>query len=206
LICTNGAQVWASPDGPVWPHHCLPPEVAWAIARIADSSGWELSITVGSTTYWRQRPGQALGPIAPDRVVVARSTDAITGDVVRILAHQTEAIEAIRLLCESRFPGECRMETYYRSDGSVNSLGLFASTANKGAALALVLDRLGIESEQAMAIGDNPNDLTMCLRARVSIAMGNAPDKVKQAASIVAPSNDAEGVAWSIHQFILSDG
>jgi hydroxymethylpyrimidine pyrophosphatase-like HAD family hydrolase len=98
------------------------------------------------------------------------------------------------------------METYYRSDGSVNSLGLFASTAHKGAALALVLDRLGIESEQAMAIGDNPNDLTMCLRARVSIAMGNAPDKVKQAASIVAPSNDAEGVAWSIHQFILSDG
>jgi Cof subfamily protein (haloacid dehalogenase superfamily) len=206
MICANGAQVWASPGGPVWAQHCLPHEVALAVARLADSNRWQLGITVGSTTYWHQRPGQALGPIGRDRIVVANNADAVRGDVVRMLTHQAEAIEAIGTLCRSRFPGRCRLETYYRSDGSVNSLGIFARRANKGAALGLVLARLGIASEQALAIGDNPKHLTMFPHTRIFVAMANAPDTVKQAASAVAPSNDDEGVASAIHQFVLSHG
>ncbi len=206
MICTNGAQIWGSPDGAVWARHCLPHEVALAVALLADTNRWELGITVGSKTYWQHRPGQALGPVSPDRIVVASNVDAVTGDVVRILAHQAEAIEAISTLGQSRFAGRCRLETYYRSDGSVNSLGIFASRANKGAALALVLARLGITSEQATAIGDNPNDLTMFPHTRTCVAMANAPDIVKQAANGVAPSNDDEGVAWAIRQFALSHG
>ena len=61
MICVNGAQVWASPEGPVWVCHTIPRETAQAIARLADEHNWELSITVDSITYWRQRPGQELG-------------------------------------------------------------------------------------------------------------------------------------------------
>ncbi|MFH1084531.1 MAG: HAD hydrolase family protein [Chloroflexota bacterium] len=63
----NGAQVWATPDGPVWAERALPRAAALAIAELADAHGWELVITVGATTYLRQRPGQALGPLAPGR-------------------------------------------------------------------------------------------------------------------------------------------
>ena len=203
MICTNGAQVWASPDDPVWAHYCLAQGVALAIAQLADRHDWELSITVSSMTYWRQRPGQALGPIGPNRLVVVRNADAVTGDVVRILAHQPEAIDSIRSLCHSRFPGQCFTETFYRPDNSVNSLGVFAPRANKGTALALVLDRLGIAPQQVKAIGDNINDLAMFAHARVCVAMGNAPDEVKQRATAVAPANDEEGVAWALQRFVL---
>ncbi len=94
MICTNGAQVWGSPAGPVWAHHFLPPEIALAIAQLADRHDWELSITVGSMTYWRQRPGQALWPIGPNRLVVVRNADAVTGDVVRILAPNPKPLTA----------------------------------------------------------------------------------------------------------------
>jgi hydroxymethylpyrimidine pyrophosphatase-like HAD family hydrolase len=59
-----------------------------------------------------------------------------------------------------------------------------------------VLDRFGVKPEQAVAIGDNFNDLAMFTRVGVSVAMYNAPDEVKERAKVVAPSNDGEGVAW----------
>jgi Cof subfamily protein (haloacid dehalogenase superfamily) len=198
IICTNGAQVWGSPDGPVWAYHSIPQEVGLAIAQLADTHDWELSTTVGSATYWRQRPGQALGPIAPNITVVASNSDAIVDNPVRILTWHPDAVDSVRSLCQSKFTNQCYTETYYRPDGTVHSLGVFALQANKGAALALVLNRLGLKSQQVIAMGDNFNDLPMFAHARVSVAMFNAPDEVKQQANAVAPSNDEEGVAWAL--------
>jgi Cof subfamily protein (haloacid dehalogenase superfamily) len=198
IICTNGAQVWGSPDGPVWAYHSIPQETALAIARLADANNWELSTTIGSMTYWRQRPDQALGPIAPDITVVARNSDAIVDNPVRILTWHPEAADSIQSLCQSKFASQCYAETYLRPDGALHSLGVFALQANKGTALALVLNRLGLKQQRVMAIGDNLNDLPMFAYARVSVAMSNAPAQVKQKATIVAPSNDEEGVAWAL--------
>jgi HAD superfamily hydrolase (TIGR01484 family) len=205
IICANGAQVWGSPDGPVWAYHCIPQEVALAIAQWADAHNWELSTTIGSMTYWRQRPGQVPGQIAPNRTIVPTNSDGIVGEPVRILAHQLEAIESIRSLCQSRFSNQCHAETYYNPDGTVHSLGILALRADKGTALALVLDRLGAEKERVLAIGDNVNDLAMFPYARVRVAMANAVDEVKQQASVIAPSNDDEGVAWALERFVLGE-
>jgi len=203
LICTNGAQVWGSPAGPVWAHHAIPLEVALAIAGQADARGWELSTTVGAMTYWRQRPGQALGPIAPHLTVVPTNTDAVVGEPVRFLAHQPEAIKSLHVLCQSRFSGRCRTELFYQPDGSLHSLGIFAPQADKGTALALVLARLEIAQDRVMAIGDNLNDLPMFSYASLRVAMGNGVNQLKRAATAVAPDHDQEGVAWALETFVL---
>jgi len=203
IVCTNGAQVWASPDGPAWACHAIPQEAAGAIARLVDAHGWELSTTVGETTYWRQRPGQPLGPLRPRVEVVRTNLDAVVGGPVCILAWQPEAIEAIRDLCRSTLAWACHTETYVRADGALHSLGVFAAGIDKGAGLAVVLDRLGIKAGQVMAIGDNPNDLPMFARAGLSVAMGNAPPRVKRSAAAIAPSNDDGGVAWAVRRFVL---
>jgi hypothetical protein len=190
--------VWGSPDGPVWAYHAIPREVALAIARLADRCNWELGTTVGSTTYWRQRSGQALGPIDARTTVVASNSDAMVGDPVRILTWHPEAITGVQSLCQSEFVHACYTEIYYGPDGGMRSLGVFALEADKGTALALVLDRVGVKPEQAVAIGDNFNDLPMFARVGISVAMSNAPDEVKERATMVAPSNDEEGVAWAL--------
>ena len=198
IIWSNGAQVWGSPDGPVWAYHAIPREVALAIAQLADRCNWELSTTVGSTTYWRQRSDQALGPINANTTVVASNSDAIVGDPVRILTWHPQAIVQVQSLCRSRFAHACYTVTYHRPDGGMHSLGVFALGADKGTALALVLDRLGVEPEEAMAVGDNGNDLPMFACVGCSVAMSNAPDEVKERAKVVAPGNDQEGVAWAL--------
>ena len=79
----------------------------------------------------------------------------------------------------------------------------FPVSADKGTALRFVAKKLEIPLEQVLAIGDNPNDVPMFEAAGVSVAMGNAPLQVREAATTVGPSNDDEGVAWAIRKFAL---
>lgn len=202
FICMDGAQVWGSPDGPVWAEHRIPREAALALAQHADAHGWELCITVGTTTYFSQRPGQPLGPLGPHMVVLPCNTDAVTDDPLRILTYQPDAIDALQTLCRTSWPEHCRTDTYYGPDGALRCLGIFAPGASKGQALALVLDRLGITPDHVLAIGDGLNDVPMFAHARIGVAMGNALDEVKHHATAVAPSHDEEGVAWALDHFL----
>ena len=63
------------------------------------------------------------------------------------------------------------------------------------------------DREQVLAIGDDACDLAMYPHARVRVVMGNAPEAVKREAmamgAVVAPSNDDEGVAWALREFVL---
>jgi Cof subfamily protein (haloacid dehalogenase superfamily) len=204
LICTNGAQVWASPDGPVWSYRGLPVVIAEAVAALADAHGWSLVTTVGDVTYFRQRPGQAPGSRDAHHNVVATNAEALQfGVPVRLLNYEADAIPAIRALLEADFAGQYYLETYYYPDSTVKSIGVYAPGSDKGTALALVLERLGIARDAVIAIGDNPNDLPMFGHARICVAMGNATADVKAQATAVAPTNDEGGVAWAVKRFVL---
>jgi hydroxymethylpyrimidine pyrophosphatase-like HAD family hydrolase len=214
IVCTNGAQVWASPDGPVWAHHTFGREVALALAQLADKHSWELSTTVGptggvgTTTYWRQRPGQPLGPISSHIMVVRANVEGVVGDPLRVLVSQVEALDGVRSFCEAQFADRCRVEIYAGADGAPHSLGVFAPGATKGAGLSLVMERLGIEQAAVLAIGDNACDLEMFPHARVRVVMENAPAEIKRQAAalgaVIAPGNDDEGVAWALRAFVTS--
>jgi hydroxymethylpyrimidine pyrophosphatase-like HAD family hydrolase len=55
-----------------------------------------------------------------------------------------------------------------------------------------------------MAIGDNHNDLDMLLFAGLPVVMENAPDELKRFGWHITSSNDANGVAKAIEQFVLT--
>ncbi|MFA9556949.1 Cof-type HAD-IIB family hydrolase [Evansella sp. AB-rgal1] len=73
----------------------------------------------------------------------------------------------------------------------------------KGSSISKLIDLLGIKREEVIAIGDSYNDLEMIEFAGLGVAMGNAPDEIKQKADFVTESNENEGVAYVIDRFIL---
>jgi Cof subfamily protein (haloacid dehalogenase superfamily) len=76
--------------------------------------------------------------------------------------------------------------------------------AHKGEAVRfLAEDLLGLKPDQVMAMGDNFNDLEMLRYAGIGVAMGDAPDLVKQGADWVAPGVEADGVAAALQEFLL---
>lgn len=74
-------------------------------------------------------------------------------------------------------------------------LEISAPGVTKASTLALLCADLGIDAADVVAFGDMPNDLPMLAWAGRSYAMENAHDTVLQAADLVAPPNDEDGVA-----------
>lgn len=79
-----------------------------------------------------------------------------------------------------------------------------AAGVNKGRALVMLGERLGIQREEIMAFGDGSNDLKMMREVGTGVAMENAKDEVKNAAGHMARSNDEDGVARFIEEHVLS--
>lgn len=75
--------------------------------------------------------------------------------------------------------------------------------ANKGAVAKYLAAQYKIGPEQIATIGDMPNDILMFEHSRLTVAMGNADEKVKKAATEVTDSNDDDGFAKAVERFIL---
>jgi hydroxymethylpyrimidine pyrophosphatase-like HAD family hydrolase len=65
------------------------------------------------------------------------------------------------------------------------------------------LESFHIQKNDIIAIGDNFNDIDMIQYAGLGVAMGNAPEQVKQIANEITLSNDDNGVAWIIQKYLL---
>lgn len=75
--------------------------------------------------------------------------------------------------------------------------------ANKGAGVAALAAAYDVPLSAVAVLGDQRNDLPMFARAGLSVAMGQAPDDVRAAASYVVLSNEEDGVADAIDRFVL---
>jgi Cof subfamily protein (haloacid dehalogenase superfamily) len=75
--------------------------------------------------------------------------------------------------------------------------------ANKGSVVEYLSKRLAVPTSEIATIGDAYNDVSMFERSGFSVAMGNAEDDVKASAREVTASNEDEGFAQAVEQFIL---
>jgi len=73
---------------------------------------------------------------------------------------------------------------------------------HKWTGVQYVMERLGIQANEVMAIGDNINDETMLKNAGLGVAMGNSASYIKEMANVVTDTNNADGVAKAIYQYI----
>ncbi|MGI6664870.1 MAG: Cof-type HAD-IIB family hydrolase [Christensenellaceae bacterium] len=74
---------------------------------------------------------------------------------------------------------------------------------NKGVALKVLAEKLGLKQEELIAIGDNQIDASMIEYAGLGVAIGNALDEIKEIADYVSADNNNEGVTEVIEKFIL---
>ena len=73
-------------------------------------------------------------------------------------------------------------------------LDLNPEGVSKGSALEQMRRRLDVDPRYTVAVGDQRNDLEMLRWAARGVAMGNAPDEVKEAANEVAGTVDEDGL------------
>jgi hypothetical protein len=77
-----------------------------------------------------------------------------------------------------------------------------AQGVNKGSALEILAERMNVSSQEIAALGDQPIDIPMLKFAGTAVALENAGEAVKAAATVIAPANDDDGVAWFIEKLL----
>lgn len=89
------------------------------------------------------------------------------------------------------------MEYYYTEITNTN--------VDKWQAIENLIERLNINKEEVIAIGDNVNDSQMVKEAGLGIMMGNSAPYIKEIADVVVKDNDNDGVAEAIEKYILTE-
>jgi Cof subfamily protein (haloacid dehalogenase superfamily) len=75
--------------------------------------------------------------------------------------------------------------------------------ANKGYVVTRLSELLDIPIAQIATIGDMPNDIPMFEKSGTSIAMGQAGEEVKSAATCITSSSEEEGFAKAVEDYVL---
>jgi Cof subfamily protein (haloacid dehalogenase superfamily) len=136
------------------------------------------------------------------------------GDVTEVFCPQTvhigtladrPSLESLSLRVEREFGASVRHQLM----NNTNEEGAFLEIMNPGnskwRALSRLIAREGYTAEQVICIGDEVNDLEMIAHAGLGVAMGNAISAVKAVAQYVTHSNEEDGVAHVIEQFVLKE-
>lgn len=82
---------------------------------------------------------------------------------------------------------------------------LFTDVVPQGSSKAVGMDKIlayyNIELQDTMAFGDGGNDIPMLCHAGIGVAMGNAENKVKEAATYVTSPVDEDGILKALKHF-----
>lgn len=77
--------------------------------------------------------------------------------------------------------------------------------ASKGYAAIKLGEFFGLTPDEIMTAGDQDNDMSMIISGGLSVAMGNAIQKVKDAADYITDTNNNDGLAKAVEKFVLNN-
>lgn len=197
----NGGTI-VRPDGGLVSADRLDPAVAALALALVDRPGVTPWLFADGAWYAKGTSAHDPSERLSANVEVAMVTD-LTGLLARVdkLVGVSEDHELLVRL-EAEMVGAlgqratiARSQPYY--------LDVTAPRGNKGDGVAALAAAYGVPLDAVAVFGDQRNDLAMFARAGLSVAMGQAPDAVRAAATHVARSNEEDGVADAIARFVL---
>jgi Cof subfamily protein (haloacid dehalogenase superfamily) len=167
----------------------------------------EMDVWLYTDRDWFVRDLQAYRVDSEERTVqfppkVTRTFDGLFDCVAKIVGISQNYDTVAR--CETDVQQKCgssvsaaRSQPFY--------LDVTHPKANKGEVVMMAAEFAGISTKEIATIGDMANDITMFNKSGVSIAMGNASPEVQRAATHVTASNEEEGFARAVENFILPE-
>lgn len=111
-------------------------------------------------------------------------------------AHEELLAEVQAYIAERTYPG-----VYFVPSGPLY-LEMMPKGASKGSAIHALCDLLGVSIKNTIAIGDYYNDAELMKQAGHAVAVGNAPEDIKQLADEVIAPNDEGGVGQYLYKII----
>ncbi|UNX55205.1 Cof-type HAD-IIB family hydrolase [Georgenia sp. TF02-10] len=152
----------------------------------------EMVLVEGSPAY----PYLAAVTAGAEPVQVPAADLPTTGITKAMLFGQAADVDALGPVVAARFPRMTRSMDW--------SWEMSAAGADKWAALAAVLDRLGVPPVRAAGVGDGDNDLVWLAEVGTPVAVANARPAVKALARLEIGDHGADAVAELIEALVAA--
>jgi len=135
----------------------------------------------------------------------------VTHQVDNIFEHYKQALEPLfKINLYSKTPEQREILLPKINDidltfaySEVTSIECSAKGVSKASGLKLLCEKLNIPMEKTIAVGDADNDIEILKAAGLSIAMGNANEKVRNLAKVIVNDNDHGGCVQAIQDHLL---
>ena len=209
IVAYNGAWIQNPGDGQIYSHIPVPKHIAAELLDYLQQHPWRAQVEV----HFYLEDRLYVEKITPqtedysqrsqvDAIAVGDLSSLLDSDPTKVLALSSDA--SLTQHIAQNLSRRYQTEGIYLTQSSPIYIEATHADVNKGNAIQYLAEKMmGLTSEQVMAIGDNFNDLTMLEYAGTSVAMGNAPQPVKDSAQWVAPDVEEDGVAVAIKKFLL---
>lgn len=201
-ICTNGAQVYNAEGDPII-ESPVPLEAARRIVRFAKENGWYIQGYNAQDYFFEEETEETrlYARLANHMgLKVGDLEQYMTEDPFKMLFVQTD-MERMAELKKQFIPLFGQELCVFVSKPFY--LEITAPAATKGTAVMRLAERFGVMPSETMCFGDSGNDISMIEAAGVGVVMDNARAEIKEHADLIAPSNQLEGVAQIIEQYVL---
>ena len=206
-IFFDGAAVVDWPSNDIVFLQALPPRAAQRLIEL--SREYDLFLEIYAHDFYfiekdgkladHQRQKLQINPLVTDLMSLVNRVKMVKGQLLAVDLEEKRRADLItqemKTFCKVSWNLDPSNDIYFG-----NAISRYVS---KGSALRDVIDYLGLKASQVMTIGDSFNDLPIFEVAGTKVAMGHAPESLRQLADWVAPPVEEDGVAAAIEKFIL---
>lgn len=204
LSAYNGGQLYDFKEGKILADHPMDYDLAMEILELTKSLDLEIMIPHGELIYTdddqKFYPRRESGMLdmevkeisdirdsldfAPNKILFARDPEKLDEPCAKLkeaFGDRTEQVKSARFFYE-----------------------VMPKDLSKGASIIEACKIFGIDSKDIIVFGDEMNDISMFEVAGTGVAMANAVEPIKKLADYVTKSNNEDGIAYYLENFVLN--
>ncbi len=204
IICYQGAAVIDPSSDEVLHHLVVENDVVHDLIEHAEADRVHLQLYRNDEYYCEQRNRfsdmyAVLALTEPVIVPSLRETFAYSGATKAVIIADALDAERYQAKLETLLDGRA-----YITRSLPEFVEILHPKVDKGDALQLVAQRIGVPMDDVVAIGDSWNDAPLLRAAGFGIAMGSSPPELRTLAKAIVADVAHDGVAEAIERYVLA--
>ncbi len=204
LIAYNGALIKNMKENKVIKHLPLPMQQTHKILEYVKKENLYVNLYLNNKVY-ANKAGKELDyyknimNIEPS-VLEEDTVEFLDKATTKLLIIEKDLFKVDQILykLQDQFAGDLNI-----TKSIEDCIDIMNKNVSKGNSLEDLTRMLGLKAEEVAAVGDGNNDLEMIKFAGKSAAVANAEEVIREKADYITASNNEDGVAEFIEEFIL---
>lgn len=206
IISYNGAQVMSAKDGQILFERRIDPQTVPYLEKKAAKMKMTMAYYDGNEVVSTDIENPHVRDEAEMNGMTLRQEDNISLNMddwpaeIMLVSDDEEALTSLEQHMQRHLSGV--MDTIHSNPYYLEIVGY---QVGKSHAMSALIQKMGIQMSEVLAIGDGEADINMLQMAGTGVAMANATDAVRRCADFTTLSNDEDGAALAIEKAIMQE-